>query len=322
MSTISICETFKQQALQIYQEVERAGYTGLGIQEETISDLLLNRIQFEHEENFFTRKFTRKEEGNISGADWLWCIGEPGSWITFAVQAKITNIKTGRIHYLHYRGGEQYNLLINFCKEFDFIPKYSIYSKIIEGTELVAKHLASLRKFPLEQWSFSMVSPKYIKSLSTRSQRHISRVLRYSIPWSYIFCPAEPKTEALANQIARNLDDIYWEIEGQFRQEHNQPPKENFKRIIWENPQPSMMVKKEVPLPVLYLLTQSHFAHKVPVANVSIYSSTPVQLALETELARIEATRRWKQFPKLFERATDRIQDRGTEYLLPEKSAW
>jgi hypothetical protein len=299
MSTRSICNTFKQQALRILQEVDRAGYTGLGIQEETISDLLLNRIQFEHEENFFTRKFTRKEEGNISGADWLWCIGEPGSWITFAVQAKIANLKTGRVRYLHYRGGEQYNLLINFCKEFAFIPKYSVYSKIDETTELVAKRLDTLRKVPLEQWSFSMISPKYIKNLSTRSQRHISSVLRYSVP----------------------LDDIYWELESQFRQEHNQPPKASFKRIIWENPQPSMMVTKEMPLLILYLLTQGRFAHKVPIANVSIYSSTPVQLALKTELERIEETRRWKQFPKSFERATFRIQDRGTEYLLPE-STW
>ena len=81
-----------------------------------------------------------------------------------------------------------------------------------------------------------------------------------------------------------------------------------------------MMVAKEMPLPVLYLLTQSRFSHKVPIANVSVYSSTPVQLALETELARIEETRIWKLFPKSFERATFRIQDRGTEYLLPEST--
>ena len=222
MSTRSICNTFKQQTLQIFQEVDRAGYTGLGLHEETISDLLLNRIQFEHEENFLTRKFTRKEEGNISGADWLWCIGEPGSWITFAVQAKIANLKTGRVRYLHYRGGEQYNLLINFCKEFAFIPKYSVYSKIDETTELFAKQMNSLKDIPLEQWSFSMISPKYIKNLSTRSQRHISSVLRFSIPWSYIFCSTKFKNEALAEQVAGNLDDIYWELESEFRREHNQ----------------------------------------------------------------------------------------------------
>ena len=78
-----------------------------------------------------------------------------------------------------------------------------------------------------------------------------------------------------------------------------------------------MMVTKEMPLLILYLLTLGRFAREVPIANVSIYSSTPVQIVLRTELERIEETRRWKQFPESFERATLRIQDRGTEYLLP-----
>src|SRR6266545_57232 len=121
--TQMICETFKNQASRISKELARASYTGLGIQEETLTDSLLIRIQFEHDENFLTRKFTRKEEGSITGADWLWCIGEPGAWITFAVQAKIASLKTGKVNYLHYRKGEQYNLLINFCKQFRFISK-------------------------------------------------------------------------------------------------------------------------------------------------------------------------------------------------------
>jgi hypothetical protein len=117
-------------ALRVAKEVDIAGYTGLGIHEETLSDLVLNRIRYEYADNFLTRKFTRKEEGSVTGADWLWCIGEPGSWITFAVQAKIVNVDTGRVNYLHYRKGEQHDILINFCRQFRFIPKYSIYGKI------------------------------------------------------------------------------------------------------------------------------------------------------------------------------------------------
>ena len=126
--------TFQQQALIIASEVEKASYTGLGIQEETITDSLLNRVQYEHKDNFTTRKFTRREEGSITGADWVWCIGEPGAWITFAVQAKIANINTGRVNFLHYRKGEQYALLINFARQFRFVPKYSIYAKIDEDS--------------------------------------------------------------------------------------------------------------------------------------------------------------------------------------------
>jgi hypothetical protein len=108
----TIFDTFQQQALIIADEVDKAGYTGLGIQEETITDSLLIRIKYEHQENFHTRKFTKKEEANISGADWLWCIGEPGAWITFAVQAKIANLNTGRVKHLHYNNGEQYDMSV------------------------------------------------------------------------------------------------------------------------------------------------------------------------------------------------------------------
>jgi hypothetical protein len=147
----NICDTFREQAQRVAKEVDTAGYTGLGIQEETISDLLLNQIQFDHQENFLTRKFTKKEEGNITGADWLWCLGEPGFWITFAVQAKIVNTDTGRINYLHYRNGEQYDLLINFCRQFRFVPKYSIYGNINNESDILAKEIPELKNIPLEQ---------------------------------------------------------------------------------------------------------------------------------------------------------------------------
>ncbi len=85
----------------------------------------------------------------------------------------------------------------------------------------------------------------------------------------------------------------------------------------WENPLPSELITKDVPLPVLYLLTNKHFPHKVPIPNVSIFSVSPVQHVLETELKKVESQRQWKNFPDVFERAMWRIQDRNDMYLLP-----
>ena len=315
----TICETFKHQASRASKEIFRANYTGLGIREETLTELLVNRIQFEHEENFFTRKFTGKEEGNITGADWLWCIGEPGSWITFAVQAKIVSLTTGRVNYLHYRKGEQYNLLINFCKQFRFIPKYSVFYKSNEDVEFFAKKIEELRGISLEQWSLSMISPKYIKDLLTPRERHISNVLQFSHPWSYIFCNHATKSNSIADGIADNLEKIYWKFENEFRRQRNQKPSNHFSQIIWENPQPYEMISKDLPLPVLYLLTSSHFSNKIPISNVSLYSTTPAQRVLDGELKKIEGQRRWKSYPETFERAVARIQESRTTYLLPDE---
>ena len=313
-----LCNTFKEQAIEIAKQIDIAYQTGLGVHEESLSDLLVNRIQIGHTENFLSKKFTKKEEGNLTGADWLWCIGEPGSWITFDVQAKIMNPKTGNVNYLHYRHGEQYNLLINFCKQFRFIPKYSVYGKLEEDATFFSREMPELRNVPLAEWSFSMVSPKYIKDLVSPEERYISSVLQFSIPWSYLFCIPAMNPISLADGIAHNLENLYWIFDRKYRNQRSQKDRDKFSRINWENPLPSAMVTKDVPLVVLYLLCSERHIRKVPISNVSIYSTLPVQRVLDHELKKIDGQRRWKTFPGLFERAISRIQECKTIYMLPD----
>jgi len=313
-----IFNTFHQQSLMIADEVKKAGYTGLGIQEESITDILLNRIAYEHKENFATRKFTRKEEGNFSGADWLWCIGEPGAWITFAIQAKIANINTGRVNYLHYRNGEQHSSLIRFARQFHFIPKYTIYAKVSDEIELFSKSVLELSNTPIEQWSFASISPSYIKNLLAAKERHISSVLQFAIPWTYAFHENSNENMSIAKLIAGNFEKVYWNLENESRRRRKQNLVTSFKRINWENPQPLQLVSKSIPLPVLYLMTQNKFPHKVPISNVSIFSQASVLEIISTELAKIESTRKWKIFPAVFERKIEEIQNTDKMYMLTD----
>jgi hypothetical protein len=314
----TIFDTFQQQALIIADEVHKAGYTGLGVQEETITDTLLNRIQYEHEENFTTRKFTKKEEGNISGADWLWCIGEPGAWITFAIQAKIVNINTGRVRYLHYHNGEQYSLLINFARQFHFIPKYTIYSKVDESIELFSRSVPELSKNPAELWSFAAISPLYTKHLLSPREKHISSVLQFAVPWAYAFGEEIYENTMIAKGIAGNFESVYWSLENEYRRRKNQKPVYSYKHINWENPQPLQLVSKSMPLPVLYLMTQNRFPHKIPIGNVSVFSRQPVLQSLEIELAKVEGSIQWKNFPRVFEHKVEKLQDSDRFFLLPD----
>jgi hypothetical protein len=304
--------------LIIADEVDKAGYTGLGIQEESITDSLLNRIQYEHKENFATRKFTKKEEGNISGADWLWCIGEPGAWITFAIQAKIANINTGRVNFLHYHNGEQYSLLINFARQFHFIPKYTIYSKVDDKIELFSRNVPEPLNEPAGTWSFAAISPIYIKHLISRKEKHISNVLQLAVPWAYALCGEGNENTSIARAIAGNFDNVYWSFENEHRRRHKQHPIHSYKRINWENPQPLQLVSESMPIPVLYLMTQKRFPHKVPISNVSVFSRFPVLQSIEIELAKVEGSTKWKTFPKVFERKVERLQDRDGYYMLSD----
>ncbi len=312
-----IGDSFHKQTLWIANEMDRAKDTGLGIQEETITDVLLNGIQSDYKDNFFTRKFSHKEEANLTGADWLWCIGEPGSWITFAVQATISNMNSGRINYLHYKDGSQYSQLINFSKRHHIIPKYSIYTKYNGETELFSRQVPELKSISPVDWSFTAISPKYIKHLSKAKQRHFSNVLQFAIPWSFVFHAGKSADARMADVIASNLEKLYWPFDNEYRVRVRQKPKFNYKRQVSDNPQPSKMVLKSIPLPVLYLMTQKISPSWAPVSNVGILSTIQVSNALEIELKKIENSRQWKIFPATFDHEMKRFQDSERNSLIP-----
>jgi hypothetical protein len=315
-----IFKTFTEQARRIAAEMHRASSTGLGILEETLTDITVNRIQFRHEDKFLMRKFTRKEEGTITGADWLWCIGEPGSWVTFAIQAKVVNPRTGRVNYLHYKQGQQYRLLVGFSRRFGLIPKYSVFGTISKGTAFFARSLQSLGSISADQWSFSMVSPRYIKGLVKPRDKDFSRVLDFAVPWSYVFSGSTKWIDNLiAKQIAANLEKVYWELENEYRRREKQTPRQSFTRTMWENPQPSKLVTERIPMPVLYLLSKDRFPHPVPISRVSVLSAIPAKEALQIELMEVSDSKRWKLFPHTFANAVAEIQERASALLLPER---
>ena len=313
-----ICKTFNDQARRIASSIRSARSTGLGILEETLTDITVNYIQSRHENKFFTKKFTRKEEGNLTGADWLWCIGEPGAWISFTIQAKVVNPYTGRVHYLHYRRGQQHRLLINFSRIFGFVPKYSVFGTISTDTAFFARSLPKLRNASIDQWSFSMVSPKYVRDLVKPQDKDFSRVLDFSVPWSYVFCGdgSTMSKQPIAKQIAENLEDLYWEFEDEYRRRENRPPRNDFSRTMWENPQPTKLVTERMPMPVLYLLSVDRLRHRVPISRVSLFSAIPADRALAIEMRAVIGSRRWKLFPHTFESAIARIQERVSDSLF------
>jgi hypothetical protein len=306
----------QRQTLWISNEMNKVKNTGLGIQEETITDILLNNIQSEHEENFITKKFSHKDEGNITGSDWLWCIGEPGSWITFAIQAKISDINKGHVNHLLYKDGKQYSKLINFSKRFHFIPKYSIYTKYDEDINLFSRNVPELKDLPPEQWSFTAISPKYINQLTNQKERHYSKVLQFSIPWLYIFSKGKSTDERLASVIAGNLENLYRSFENEFRRQQNKKPRSSYERLDPDNPEPSKMISEFIPLPVLFLMTKKIPSSIAPVANVGVLSNIPVNLALSGELKKIEKSRQWKYFQSTFVRQLENIRSDENNLMI------
>ena len=143
-------------------------------------------------------------------------------------------------------------------------------------------------------------------------------MLQFAVPWSYAFDENGNEYNPIAKLIAGNFENVYWNLENEHRQRRKQNPIKSFKRINWENPQPLQLVSKSIPLPVLYLMTQNRFPHKVPISNVSIFSRSSVLDIVSTELAQIKGSRKWKVFPAVFERKLEKIQNNGKVFMLTD----
>jgi hypothetical protein len=134
-------------------------------------------------------------------------------------------------------------------------------------------------------------------------------------------CGTNNDKRTLAERTALKLEEVYWILENNYRQRNGLKPRQNYKRTMWENPQPKRMVTNTMPMPVLYLLTQARLPFRSPVPNVSVFSSESALKAIDIELQKIENSRQWKRFPKVFERRVERLQQSNSEYLLLD-SGW
>jgi hypothetical protein len=144
LSISDLHKTFQERADWTNRIIQGGLSTRLGVLEETITDVNLIEISQKHSDYILTRKFSRREEGSQSGADWLWCFGEPGAWFSVLTQAKVINPKTTTCYSLNYRGGTQRSLLLKFARRYQLFPTYCIYSYVTDELRPMSKSLPFL----------------------------------------------------------------------------------------------------------------------------------------------------------------------------------
>lgn len=277
-----VSQTLRKQA-HFTNDLIGQGYSSrLGVLEETITDINLLAIAKEHEEYIYTRKFTKREEGARSGADWLWCIGEPGSWLLLLVQAKIINPSTGKCHHLDYRNGQQRTLLLNYARKLSAVPIYAIYSHIPNGYEPAAKARPIFSKLLNSDWGVSWISPKRVRQLAKEKQQRLEHVLSYSTPWHCVLSDKE-ELGKLGHVVASALAKCQNELRDQnltpaLRKEEVLTPTTERKkpRVQWESVDPTTLVSEDLPNQVKRIL-RNEFGAKTPIAGVSVISGVPLK---------------------------------------------
>ncbi|MEL7608813.1 MAG: hypothetical protein AAGU74_04860 [Bacillota bacterium] len=272
--------TLRKRAHWTHSIIKRSAILGLGIMEETLTDMHLFSIADEYNENIITKKFSRREEGSKSGADWLWVVGEPGSWIPLLVQAKIINPKTGNCQHFDYKDGEQRKRLLLYARQHSYIPVYCIYSSIPADFEPPAFLDRDGRQ--KEDWACSFISPKSVRFLSRQGIKNQNEILKLSIPWMDPFCRAAFDVEPMGQAVAKAIVDIRDGFEESTIKRLTskvqiEQPNLIQKRINWENMDSIQSIKKEIPRAICNMFRVSSFdSTRTPLAGVSIISTIPI----------------------------------------------
>jgi hypothetical protein len=283
--TQSLCETFQERAEWTNRIIQRSHSTSLSILEETITNINLVEIADKHRAHVLTKQFTRKEEGADSGADWLWCIGEQGSWLPILIQAKIVNPSTRKCYYLNYRGGKQRQLLLAFSRKNKLLPFYLLYSSIDYEFKLALEKVLNLPGVESEQWACSLLSPIFVRKLVQAKKSHQLDLLKHSIPWAYPFIYSnskDPEDVNLAGRLAEALflarkTFLKYEKLQSSLSESRQKSEPTGQRIQWENCDPRMLVQPTIPRILARLLDGKLRPAESPVAGVSLISTKPIE---------------------------------------------
>jgi hypothetical protein len=286
LSIVSLHQTFRDVALRTGQFIEAGTVSGLGIFEETLTDVNLLEIDRRHSDHIRTYKYKKREEGSKSGADWLWCIGEPGSWISLLIQAKIVNPKTHRCQHLDYKGKQtdymskrqsQRTLLVKFAYTHKLLPLYCIYSHLPPKLEPYAKAVKSLSNIEASEWSCSFMSPKYVKKLNNQKKNKQDDLLHYSFPWSYPFFYASSKEGevTLASSVAQALANLREEFTSLESYAKGKSLSHN-KATHHDDLDPRLLLTKDLPKIAKQLLKGSVKPINSPVPLLGIFSSVHV----------------------------------------------
>lgn len=255
----------------------------LGVLEETLTDINLIQIASAHPEYIVTRKFSRRMEGTKTGADWLWCIGSPGSWLCLLVQAKIVNPQTRQCFYLHYRGGEQRRLLQQYARTHRLLPLYCIYG-LVQEEDLPKERIHGGLPSETHQWTCTLLPPRVVKALSAKKRRSHAALLERGMPWKSLFCDARQDATSLARVVADGWDRFgRGDARQRMRLAVDRSANAKMPRIMWDDPNPELLLHSEFPRIVERLLDPRTKAS--PMAGVSVISSIPIaQLSNELRL--------------------------------------
>lgn len=189
----TLCETFKQLALDTWDKIQESRIVNFQLKEETFTDINMLDLKLKHSGQIKTKVFTKREEGK-NGADWEWWFqGRSGNWIGFRVQAKIINLLSNEFEHLHYQNPRthiyQCDKLIQNALSHS-TPKIPLYCFFIQTENQDYLNKWTCGTFPKDKklYGCSLTSAFEVLKLRPTDSKHIIDLENSLKPWHCLVC--------------------------------------------------------------------------------------------------------------------------------------
>jgi hypothetical protein len=200
-----LCGTFRSLSRSTWSLLRRGRRQGVQINEETITNLLMLRLQEVASPNLRVRSFSKREEAT-TGADWEWWFGSGVGWVGFRLQAKVIDFSSDSFLHLYYapNGVPQYERLLRdaLASRPRRLPLYCLY-------------MHWERPFPFRGTAdagCSMLSPVVVQALAPHRKRRLVDLYELTTPWHHLVCPATTVRRAdLASGVLGTAQALYEE---------------------------------------------------------------------------------------------------------------
>jgi hypothetical protein len=187
----SLCFTLAEMASRTWELLGRSQQARIAVSEETITDTILIDLQSRHPSEVVTYKFSRQEEGQLSGADWEWWLNGGGNWLGIRIQAKKID------HNREYPGLSrptpsgilQVDLLIQSSQKDGLYPLYCFYNFWGPPLPIVPWNCFSFAP-SLSALGCTIAAATAIQPLATAKTNTLAAIAPIARPWNCLFCCA------------------------------------------------------------------------------------------------------------------------------------
>lgn len=227
LTPADLCKVFRDRASATHALIDYSYSVGLGVSEESITDILLVEMRrLLPPSHVYTKKFTKHEESSASGADWLWVIGRPGRWISLLMQAKLVRPNALRVHGLHHGKpeGSQRQTLVQYALKESCIPLYVVYTAFSAAPPVQIGQRGRPKANPnawkppcpaaiedATQMGCILVRPRHVALMmrGKTGKDNAATLINRGHPWACMFCGHGTKHVELADAALAGVEGLF-----------------------------------------------------------------------------------------------------------------